>query len=142
MAKITVRLPDKFITQLTRMVGSIDDAIPSALEAGGKYVKGVMQSNLDAVVGKGLKYKSRSTGKLQRSLGVSPVKPDSDGNYDVKVGFAEGRGNVSNAMLANVLEYGKHGQPAKPFLAPTKSKTKAPCIAIMEETLKRELGVP
>ena len=27
---------------------------------------------------------------------------------------------MSNAMLANVLEYGKHGQPPKPFLKQTK----------------------
>ncbi len=45
-----------------------------------------------------------------------------EGNHNIKVGFAEPRsGGGSNAKLANILEYGKHGQPAKPFLKPAKS---------------------
>lgn len=139
MAKCTIKLGEQFMRELTQMAGNIDRAIPHALEAGGKVVYGIMKGNLDRAVGKGTKYPSRSTGKLQGSLGVSPVKLDDSGNYDVKVGFAEGRGKVSNAMLANLLEYGKHGQPGRPFLAPTKSRAKQPCISAMEETLKKEL---
>ena len=45
----------------------------------------------------------------------------------------------SNAKLANILEYGKHGQPAKPFLKPAKSASKAECIRVMEQTLKEEV---
>ena len=44
-------------------------------------------------------------------------------------------------MLANLLEYGKHGQPAKPFLAPTKARAEQPCLSAMEAELKRELGI-
>lgn len=142
MARVTIKMPDKFMRQLTDMVGSVDTAIPKALEAGGKVVYSVMKGNLDRVVGKGTKYEPRSSGKLAKALGVSPAKPDSNGNMDVKVGFAEGRGDVSNAMLANILEYGKQGQLPKPFLAPTKSKARKPCIEVMEETLKREMGLP
>ena len=95
----------------------------------------------EAVIGRGTKYKSRSTGKLAASLGVSPAKLDRDGNLDVKVGFSEGRGDVSNAMLANLLEYGKHGQPAKPFLKQTKSSCRKPCIEAMQTALKEELDL-
>lgn len=58
-----------------------------------------MKSNLRSAIGHGTKIKSRSTGKLAASPDVSPAKLDRDGNLDVKVGFSEGRGNVSNAML-------------------------------------------
>jgi hypothetical protein len=75
-----------------------------------------MKSNLQAAIGHGTKTKSRSTGKLAASLGLSPAKLDRDGNFDVKVGFSEGRGDISNAMLANVLEYGKPLSAAEAFL--------------------------
>jgi hypothetical protein len=89
--------------QLASTAEKTDSAIPKALEAGGKVVFERMQANLRSAIGRGTKVKSRSTGKLLAALGVSPVKVNDEGNYDVKVGFAEGRGNVSNAMLANLL---------------------------------------
>ena len=67
---------------------------------------------------------------------------NNEGYYDVKVGFAEGRGDANNAMLANLLEYGKHGQPPKPFLKQTKSSSQTPCIEAMQSVLKEELNLP
>ena len=45
-------------------------------------------------------------------------------------------------MLANLLEYGKHGQPPKPFLKRTKSSSQAQCIEAMQTVLKEELKLP
>ena len=142
MAKVKIEMPDAFMNQIAGMGNALDTAIPKALSAGGNVVMERMSSNLQAVIGRGTKYKSRSTGKLTASLGVSPAKLDRDGNLDVKVGFSEGRGDVSNAMLANVLEFGKHGQPPKPFLKQTKSSSRNPCIEAMQTVLKKELDLP
>ena len=142
MAKVQIEMPQKLLAQLEDMGNSLDAAIPKALAAGGKVVLAKMKSNLQAAIGRGTKTKSRSTGKLAASLGVSPAKLDRDGNLDVKVGFSEGRGDVSNAMLANLLEYGKHGQPPKPFLKLTKSSSRKPCIEEMQRVLKEELNLP
>ena len=142
MAKISIQLPTAFMDQLTKIAAKTDAAIPKALEAGGKVVFEKMQANLGAAIGRGTKFKSRSTGKLAAALGVSPAKLDRDNNLDVKVGFSEGCGDVSNAMLANVLEYGKHGQPPKPFLKLTKSSSRKPCIEEMQRVLKEELSLP
>ena len=142
MAKVQIEMPQKWLAQLEDMGNSLDAAIPKALAAGGKVVLAKMKSNLQAAIGRGTKTKSRSTGKLAASLGVSPAKLDRDGNLDVKVGFSEGRGDVSNAMLANLLEYGKHGQPPKPFLKLTKSSSRKPCIEEMQRVLKEELNLP
>ena len=142
MAKVQIEMPQKWLAQLDDMGNSLDAAIPKALAAGGKVVLAKMKSNLQAAIGRGTKTKSRSTGKLAASLGVSPAKLDRDGNLDVKVGFSEGRGDVSNAMLANLLEYGKHGQPPKPFLKLTKSSSRKPCIEEMQRVLKEELNLP
>ena len=142
MAKVKIEMPSGFIDQIAGMGNALDAAIPKALAAGGKVVMEKMKSNLQVIIGRETKMKSRSTGKLAASLGVSPAKLDRDGNLDVKVGFSEGRGNVSNAMLANVLEYGKHGQPPQPFLKQTKSSSRKPCIEAMQTALKEELDLP
>ena len=142
MAKISIRMPTAFMDQLAKASEKTETAIPKALEAGGKVVFEKMKSNLSSAIGRNTKNKSRSTGKLLAALGVSPVKVNDGGNYDVKVGFAEGRGDANNAMLANLLEYGKSGQPPKPFLKRTKSSSQAPCIEAMQSVLKEELNLP
>jgi HK97 gp10 family phage protein len=142
VARVTIKMPTVLMDQLAKAAEKTDSAIPKALEAGGKVVFEKMRANLNSAIGRGTKYKSRSTGKLLSALGVSPVKVNDGGNYDVKVGFSEGRGDASNAMLANLLEYGKHGQPPKPFLKRTKSSSQAPCIEAMQTVLKEELKLP
>ena len=142
MARVTIEMPTTLMDQLASTAEKTDSAIPKALETGGKVVFERMQANLRSAIGRGTKVKSRSTGKLLAALGVSPVKVNDEGNYDVKVGFAEGRGDANNAMLANLLEYGKSGQPPKPFLKRTKSSSQAPCIEAMQSVLKEELDLP
>ena len=75
------------------------------------------------------------------SLGISGAKQDRDGNFNVKVGFAESRSDgESNAKIASIIEYGKHGQPAKPFLKPAKTATRKPCMNAMIAKLEEEIG--
>ena len=139
MARADFKLPDEFLTKLSRLGKDADAVTEKVLEAGGKVVLAKVRSNLAAVIGSGTKYESRSTGELVQSLGLSPVKLNSVGNHDVKIGFSEPRSDGgSNAKIANVLEYGKHGQPAKPFLKPAKTASKAACIRKMEEVLEEE----
>lgn len=140
MGKVTIKIPTQFMDQLTKAAEKTDTAIPKALEAGGKVVFETMKANLHSAIGRDTKYPSRSTGKLLAALGVSPVKLNDEGNYDVKVGFSEDR-EVSNAKLANILEYGKHGQPPKPILKPTRRSSRGPCIEAMQTALKEELGL-
>lgn len=141
MAKLTVRTPDALIAKLTRLGQKTDKVCEKALKAGAEVAEKAVSSNLSAVIGKGTKYDSRSTGQLEKALGVSPVKVDAKGNYDIKVGFAEPRSNGgSNAKIANILEYGKHGQPPKPFLKPAKSKARRQIMTAMTDTLEREMN--
>ena len=140
MAKADFKLPEEFLLKISRLGSDVDRVADSVLQAGGEVVLAKVRSNLSAVIGRGTKYDSRSTGELEQSLGLSPVKLNREGNHDIKVGFAEPRSDGgSNAKLANILEYGKHGQPAKPFLKPAKSASKAECIRVMEQTLKEEV---
>ena len=140
MAKCEMKLPEEFLLKISRLGSDFDSVADSVLQAGGEVVLAKVHSNLSSVVGRGTKYDSRSTGELVQSLGLSPVKLNRDGNHDIKIGFSEPRSDGgSNAKLANILEYGKHGQPAKPFLKPAKSASKTECIHVMEQTLKEEV---
>ena len=113
MAKADIKMPEDFLMKISQLGSNFDAVAESVLEAGGEVVLAKVQSNLAGVVGSGTKYDSRSTGELERSLGLSPAKLNRDGNHDIKVGFSEPRSDgESNAKLANILEYGKHGQPA------------------------------
>ena len=141
MAKMTAKMPDALIAKLTQLGQRTDEVCEKALKAGAEVAEKAVSSNLSAVIGKGTKYDSRSTGQLEKALGISPVKLNDKGELDVKVGFAEPRSDGgSNAKIANILEYGKHGQPPKPFLKPAKSKARRQIMAAMTDTLEREMS--
>jgi HK97 gp10 family phage protein len=140
MAKVDMKMPEEFLLKLSRLGDQTDTIIPKVLEVGGEVVLDKVKSNLSAVVGSGTKEKSRSTGELERSLGLSPALMDRDGNFNVKVGFAEPRSDGgSNAKIANILEYGKSGQPPKPFLKPAKTQSRSACIEAMKAKLRKEV---
>ncbi|GHV09598.1 hypothetical protein FACS1894217_14180 [Clostridia bacterium] len=141
MAKVEMKMPEDFLLRLSKLADKTDVIIPKVLEAGGEVVLAKVKGNLSSAVGRGTKEPSRSTGELERSLGLSPAKQKRDGSgWDVKVGFAEPRSDGgSNAKIANVLEYGRHGQPPRPFLKPAKSQSKNAAIEAMKAKLESEV---
>ena len=141
MAKVPMMMPEGFLDRLSKLGNQSDEIAEKVLEAGGEVVLAKVQSNLSSVIGRGTKYDSRSTGELERSIGLSPAKLDRDGNHNVKIGFVDPRSDGdSNAKIANILEYGKHGQPAKPFLKPAKRASKSACEEAMKRAFEVEVG--
>ena len=141
MAKAIMKLPEDFLMKVSKLADKTDEILPRVLQSGGEVVEDKVRSNLSAVIGKNTAVESRSTGELLAALGTSSAKQDKNGDFNVKVGFSEPRsdGRV-NAMIAGVLEYGKHGQPAKPFLKPAKSASKNACIEAMKAKLESEVN--
>lgn len=140
MAKADIKMPEDFLQKLSRLGNKTDEVSEKVLKAGGEVVLDKVKSNLSTVIGSGTAFDSRSTGELERSLGLSPVKVDKNGNHDIKIGFAEPRSDGgSNAKIANILEYGKHGQRAKPFLKPAKSASKSAAQDAMIRTFEEEV---
>ncbi len=142
MANVDMKMPEEFLLKLSQLGEKTDEISTHVLKAGGKVVEAKVKSNLQSVIGNSTKDESRSTGELLTALGVSSAKQDKDGNFNVKVGFSEPRKDgKSNAMVAGVLEYGKHGQLPKPFLKPAKSSSKKACvdtmISVFEEEVKK-----
>ncbi len=140
MAKVDIKMPDDFLLKIAKLGSDFDPVVEKVLKAGGEVVFKRTKSNLSAVIGKGTKHESRSTGELEKALGVTSVRLDRNGNHNIKIGFSEPRPDgESNAKIANILEYGKHGQPAKPFLKPAKSASKSECISVMKSTFEEEV---
>jgi len=141
MARSSYKMPEDFLMKVSTLAERTDEIIPKVLEVGGEVVKAKVKSNLQTSIGSDTKLPSRSTGELVDALGVSPAGIDRKGNYDVKVGFDEPRSDgESNAKIANILEYGKSGQPAKPFLKPAKTASRNACIEAMKRKLDEEIS--
>lgn len=141
MAKATWKMPDDFLMKVSKLADKTDEILPKVLEAGAEVVENKVRSNLSAAIGKNTKLPSRSTGQLLASLGTSPALQDKNGDFNVKVGFSEPRTDGdSNAKIATILEYGKSGQLAKPFLKPAKSASKNAAIEAMKAKLESEVG--
>ena len=135
MAKTMVKMPEEFLKKLSTLGSKTDEISKNVLEAGGEVVYEQVKDNLSSVVS------GESSGELVASLGMTPVKQDRDGNFNIKIGFKEPRSDgKSNAMIANILEYGKHNQPPRPFLAPAKRKSKKECIETMKSKLEEEIN--
>jgi len=152
MAKVEVKMPEDFLLKLSKLGEKTDEIVESCLEVGSEVVLSKVRSNLSSVIGGGTKYPSESTGELEASLGVTPIKVDNKGVHNVKIGFNEPRRRqyaakgkrsyytITNAMIANVIEHGKHGQPPKPFLKPARTSSRKPAIEAMKRKLEEEIG--
>ncbi len=141
MARFEVKMPTEFLLKLSQLGNKTDEIVGKVLTAGGEVVAKKVKENLVSMIGKDTKYESRSTGELVSALGVSKPRLDKNGVMNVKIGFSEPRSDgKSNAMIANVLEFGKSGQPPKPFLKPAKSATRNEVIAAMEAAFNEEVS--
>jgi HK97 gp10 family phage protein len=140
MARASYKMPEDFLIKVSKLKDKTDEIIPKVLKEGGEVVKAKVKSNLQEVIGKDTKLPSQSTGQLLDSLGITPAGIDRKGDYNVKVGFDEPRSDgESNAKLANILEYGKSNQMAKPFLKPARSSSRKSCIEAMKRKLDEEI---
>jgi len=140
VARVDFKLPEDFLKRLSHLGERTDRIIPKVLAAGAEVVESKVRKNLQGVIGNQTKGESRSTGELLESLGTTQSRIDRDGNYNVKIGFSEPRKDgSSNAKIANILEYGRSNQAAKPFLKPAKTSSRKECLDTMQEQFQREL---
>lgn len=131
---IKVKFPEELMINLEKLANEADKIVEKSLKAGAEIVEGQIRTNLKNSL------KGESSGQLLEALGTSPVKPNNkiDG-WDIKIGFNEPRKDgTSNAMIANILEYGKKGQAAKPFLKPAIDASKSKMRATMKKVFTEE----
>lgn len=147
---VMILFDDEIQTKISTLQSRTDEILGKAMEAGAEAALPIVLDNLQSAIGN-TKFASRSTGELESSLGVSPVMVDNDGIINVKVGFNEPRRvqtvakgkrsyyTATNAMIANVLEYGKHGQPPRPWMKRSKSQSKGIFEKTAQEVIDKEV---
>lgn len=148
VSKCSIRFPENFLMKISKLGDRTDEIVKETLKVGSDIMYKSVKSHLQTVIGKDLKQKKRSTGELVSSLGVTPNDLDDNWFRNVKIGFnkprlhqyeakgAQSYYEIINSMIANVLEFGKHGQPSKPFLKPTRNKSRKACVQAMEKTIE------
>lgn len=153
MAKMTIQMPNDLELELSKLAKQSDDVIDKCLEAGAEVVLNAVRNNLREVLSP-----EHKNGELINALGITPAKIDRTGVHNVKVGFAEPRKKQpktkngknknrsyweqTNAMIANVLEYGtKDGrQPARPFMQPAKKQSEKPALDAITRKFDEEVA--
>ena len=137
--------------RITEIANNSGEIIDKCVEAGADVVHSYVRNNL-----KGVLSNEHKNGELMHSLGITPVKVDRNGIHNAKIGFNEPRkdqgGSIitksgkkrtyyvrTNAMIANVLEYGSSKQRARPFLAPAKRSSRKPALEAMERKFDEEV---
>lgn len=88
MAKCEVEIPNDIYQMIQKLNSNREEILTSTLETGGEVVLNAVRSNLNRAIRNS---SNRSTGELKNSLGMSPVKLNSRGIYNVKIGFSEPR---------------------------------------------------
>lgn len=155
MAKIkrsvVISFDDDFSKKLAALGSHTDEILGKAMTAGAEAALPIVRAELQGAIGGDTKKPSRSTGELVDSLGISPVMVDNKGVTNVKIGFNEPRRRqyaakkkrsyytITNALIANVLEYGKHGQPPRPWLKRAKTQATKVFRAKAQEIIDKEV---
>lgn len=146
-----IRFDNDFSKKLAALGAHSDEILEKAMAAGAEAALPTVRECLQSVIGRGNKYPDRSTGEMVNSLGTSPVKVDSKGVVNVKIGFNEPRKRqyiskktgktteVTNGFIANVLENGKHGQPPRPWLKRAKTQATKVFRAKAQEIIDKEV---
>ena len=83
MARCEMKLPDEFMDKLSKLGDKFDAVAPKVLKSGGEVVLSQMKDNLKSVIGRDTKIKSRSTGALEKSLGITPALQDRQGEWNI-----------------------------------------------------------
>jgi hypothetical protein len=105
MARMTFKAGNDYAVKLSRLGVKSQEIGKRAIYAAANIVTDKIRSNLESVVS------SEATGELADSLGITPIKPDQNGDLNTKIGFDgyDSRG-IPNQLKARVLESGSSKQ--------------------------------
>ena len=126
---------DGIAIKLAKLATGSEEIAKKAIYKGAGILANKIGSNLDKVLS------GDSTGEMQASLGITPIKKDRNGVWNAKVGFDgyDSRG-VPNAIKARVLESGSSQQKKRPFVRPAINSTKNEIISAMNKVVDDEIN--
>ncbi|WP_313292575.1 HK97-gp10 family putative phage morphogenesis protein [Faecalispora jeddahensis] len=135
MAKMTIKGMDEYALKLAKLGAASDAIAEKAIAAGTNIVADKIRSNLHEVLS------GESTGDMEKSLGITPLSRDKDGNLNMKVGFhGYDRKGVANKLKARVIESGSpyRGIKGRPFVRTAVKATKKAAQAEMGRVIDEE----
>lgn len=130
MASVKIRTSEELIRKLEKLSGEqADEVAKRAVYVGAGFMAEKVKESLRGVVSE------KATGDLEKSLGITPIKLNRDGDWAAKIGFhGYDRKGVSNILKARILESGSSKQRKRPFFSPAVKKYRK----IAEERMKNE----
>lgn len=131
-----IKTSEKFMLRLSGLATGSEEIAKKAIHEGAKVVADKMHANLlQALAGS-----KTSTGDLEASFGITPIKQDKNGNWNAKIGFHDvDRKGVPNQLKARALESGTSKQQAKPFVRPAINAARQQAMDAMDKTLDEEI---
>ena len=72
MAKAEMKMPEDFLLKISKLGSNFDSVADTILQAGGEVVLKKVKSNLSSVIGRGTKFKSRTTSNWKVRLAFLP----------------------------------------------------------------------
>ena len=121
MASVKIRTSEELIRKLEKLSGEqTDEAAKRAVYVGAGFMAEKVKESLRGVVSE------KATGDLEKSLGITPIKLNRDGDWAAKIGFSGyDRKGTSNILKARILESGSSKQRKRPFVSPAVKRWKA-----------------
>lgn len=133
MAGIKIRTSEELIRKLERLSGKdADEVAKRAVYVGAGYMAERVKESLRSVVSE------NATGDLEKSLGITPIKLNRNGDWAAKIGFSGyDRRGTSNILKARVLESGSSKQQKRPFVSTALKRYRK----IAQERMKNEAEI-
>lgn len=135
MAKMTIKGMEEYSLKLSKLGAASDVIAEKAITAGAGIVADKVRNNLHGVLS------GKSTGDLERALGITPIGRDKEGNLNMKVGFhGYDRKGVSNKLKARVIASGSpfRGIKGRPFVRSAVNAARKPAQIEMGRIIDEE----
>lgn len=117
MASLDVSGIDKYTLDLLELEDLPDSVVEEMVEAGGEVIREAQSASALAMLAG-----PYNEGAVQQSPKLGKVKRTQDGKA-IYVTFDGKQHGVRLAEIAFINEYGKHGQPARPFIRTANEKS-------------------
>lgn len=135
IARIILKSSDNITLQLSKLGAASGEIARKAIHAGA----GIMADQIRRNLKNNLKGSENSSGDLLNSLGITPIRRDSEGDWSAKVGFdGYDKKGVPNQLKARVMESGSSKQQKKPFIRPAVNQVKQKATDEMERIIIEE----
>lgn len=159
LAKMTIKGPESYMSQLSKLGKASLEICSNAVRIGGGIVADEIRKELDNLPDE--KFKKLQPGDqfsgvpkgtkkdLIDSFGISPLSTDRDGIINVKIGF-DGYGSyptkkypkgVPNALVARAIESGSSVRTKIPFVRKAVNRSKKRAIEEMGKSIESDLQI-